>query len=107
MGELPLKLLCPRLLQVALLPDALVSSCGFWDGFEWRWSLLWTRDLRPRDCVERETLQTLLGRVVLLRDKADDTIGTPSKTDEFSVKSLSLELAKQDPPVNLDAVKGM
>lgn len=105
-GEHPLKEVCPRLFLLSLSPNALVSSCGFWDGQIWHWSLHWKRNLRPQDRCERESLQVLLDRAVLYQDGHDQTIWTPAKSGKFSVKSFTLELAKKDVPQNFDASKG-
>ena len=105
-GEHPIKEVCPRLFLLSLSPNALVSSCGFWDGHTWQWSLHWRRNLRPQDQREREALQILLDRAVLYQDGHDQTIWTPVKSGLFSVKSFTMELAKTDVPCNFDAIKG-
>lgn len=62
LGNAPLKTLFPRLFLLSLNPLATIASLGIWDGFEWRWTLLWRRSLRPLAWYieEREALHALL-----------------------------------------------
>lgn len=103
----PLKAICPRLFRISTLQNAFVSSCGFWDGCQWKWALSWKRALRPHDTQEKKLLISILNRVVLSPDGADHLIWTPDKLGDFSVKSFSMELAKTSTPNHIDSIKGM
>lgn len=48
----PLKAVCPRLYLISTSKDSTIDANGFWDGFTWKWSLVWARPLRPQDHVE-------------------------------------------------------
>lgn len=87
-GEAPLKNTCPRLFLLSSTPDAFVSSCGFWDGNTWCWSLSWKRLLRHHDIQESEKLNSILEREVLSHDGTDHLIWTPDKLGRFTVKNF-------------------
>ena len=106
-GEVPLKSLCPRLFRLSLQQEAHVSSCGFWDGVHWNWSLIWCRSLRPHDRTEHSLLMKIINRAVLHKDGLDQLIWTPSKLGAFSVKSFTMELAQMSNSGSYDAFKGL
>ena len=97
LGDSPLKNRFPRLFRIATKPNANILSCGQWEGSKWRWDISWCRDFRPRDEEEWAELQPLLSSVCLSVEKEDTFSWSPSKEGLFSVKSLSLELAKVSP----------
>ncbi|XP_010686858.1 uncharacterized protein LOC104901016 [Beta vulgaris subsp. vulgaris] len=72
----------------------MVNQFGFWDGLEWKWSFVWSRSLRPQDEQELSTLLLVLQHVYLSSSDVDTLMWAPSKSDTFSVKSVSMELAK-------------
>ena len=96
-GEVPLKLVFPRLFSVTSDPLATISLQGYWDGPEWRWSFSWGRTLRARDKVEWTELQQLLAQVCLGPDEPDKLIWVPNKSGLFTVKSFCQEMSKTNP----------
>ena len=95
-GDRPLKMVFPRLFSIASIKDAPIESMGSWDGWSWSWNLSWTRSLRTRDALERDSLQALLEEVCLSFESSDEFIWAFCKSGSFSVKSFSHEMAKHD-----------
>ncbi|GKV46285.1 hypothetical protein SLEP1_g53277 [Rubroshorea leprosula] len=48
-GEKTLRDLCPRLFQLAIHKDGLVSEMGVWEEGSWRWKIDWRRGRRGRE----------------------------------------------------------
>ncbi|GKV47438.1 hypothetical protein SLEP1_g54342 [Rubroshorea leprosula] len=48
-GEKPLRELCPRLFELAVKKDGLVSEMGVWEEGGWRWNLDWRRGRLGRE----------------------------------------------------------
>lgn len=108
-GDSPLKRVCPRLymLMLSTSQDASVSSYGFWDGKQWKWSFFWRRELRPRDLVERSLLLQALENTALSPLDSDSFIWSPCKNGSFTVKSFVLELEKSEENCPKDVIKGI
>lgn len=106
-GPSPLKKVCPRLFSISPTKNASVASHGFWDGLNWRWSLGWTRNLRPRDAEEAQVLQGLLDRATLSPSDPDYMVWTPSKLGDFSVKSFMQEMPNMDSHAPCSLIKGL
>lgn len=90
----PLKSKHPRLFLSSTAPNDPIASFGYWIEKYWAWQFSCTRALRVRDKEELEDHQSTLKNVYLSHDNDDVYIWTPSKSDEFSVKSVTVELAK-------------
>lgn len=97
-GEVALKAKFPRLFSISSGPDAFIHEFGRWEGSFWRWNFIWTRNLRPRDKEELADLFSLLNETHLSLDGDDSFIWKPQKSGDFSVKSLTMELAKFSAP---------
>ncbi|XP_048502690.1 uncharacterized protein LOC125498510 [Beta vulgaris subsp. vulgaris] len=95
-GEVPLKVRCPRLYLIANSKNATVAENCFWDGLGWKWTLIWRRNLRPQDMVEHQALHQSLSQVHLSPQDEDSFSWSPHKKGWFSVKSFCFELAKSD-----------
>lgn len=98
--------LCPRLYLLSTTSNASVASHGFWDGWSWKWSFTWRRELRPQDILEHETLLQAIQQTSISPLDSDHLIWTPHKV-EFSVKSFVLELAKSESQPSFDVIKGL
>ncbi|XP_010678560.1 uncharacterized protein LOC104894092 [Beta vulgaris subsp. vulgaris] len=105
--NIPLKIMFPRLFSLAINQDALVSSYGLWEGFNWIWSFAWKRGLRPHDLAEKSRLDEILHQVFLDQDSNDSLIWAFHKLGQFSTKSFTQELSKLNPPVVSDVIKGV
>lgn len=84
----------------------MIASSGFGDGLVWRWSLEWSRMLRPgmslisicySNCL-RGLLFPLVTRIFFL-----DSI----QGGNYSVKYFTMEIAKADPTFPRESVKGI
>ncbi|GKV52388.1 hypothetical protein SLEP1_g58974 [Rubroshorea leprosula] len=64
-GEKTLRDLCPRLFQLAIHKDGLVSEMGVWEEGSWRWRIDWRRGRRGREKDEEVLLWEILGKVQL------------------------------------------
>ena len=93
-GPGPLKRIFRRLFAIASTPNATISSNGFWAGDSWHWNIIWSRPLKPRDEEEWANLQTILSMVCPSTHNPDSFMWLPSKNGVFSVKSITMELAK-------------
>lgn len=67
---------------------------GFWDGDTWRWNVPWKRQLRARDILEWQELDTLLKKAVMDPLSKDRLIWCLEISGKFSVKAFYLELSK-------------
>lgn len=94
LGQSPLKNQFPRLFSIAADPKATIASLGSWHGPVWIWNFNWIRPFRPRDENEWSSLQGLMKNIFLSSSSTDSFAWTPHKAGLFSVKSISLELAK-------------
>lgn len=107
-GSAPfLKIRFPRLFSITSSPLASVASYGFWDGCRWVWSFSWCRDLHPRDLIEKSLLDNLLQQVSLSMVSKDSMIWVHHKLENFSSKSLNLELDKVSLSPDDCAIKGI
>lgn len=102
----PLKEKFPRLFSISSHQRASVNAMGLWDGHSWLWNFSWTRELRVRDTAEKVQLESLLNKVCISLESADEVIWAPSKTGSFSVKSFAEELAKMDQSTPHDPLIG-
>lgn len=89
LGDSPLKNLFPRLFLLAS-----ISSLGFWEGYLWRWSFYWRRNLRIRDLSDLDSLDKMLQEVHISHGSSDELIWCLNDDGSFSVKSLSFEMDK-------------
>lgn len=93
-GSGPLKYTFRRLFAIAASPNASIAESGHWAEDLWNWDLGWTRPLRARDEAEWANLKIMLSSVCPSIEIADSFIWLPSKEGSFSVKSITMELAK-------------
>lgn len=93
-SDTSLKSQFPRLYSITMDSHATISSLGYWSGSCWHWNFSWKCPFRPRDRTEWDELQALLGNICLSTINLDSYAWTPNKSEQFSVKSLSLEMAK-------------
>ncbi|GLT44934.1 hypothetical protein SLA2020_188070 [Shorea laevis] len=70
-GDKLLRDLCPRLYELAVKKEGLVSEMGEWEEDRWRWNMEWRRERKGRVRDEEEVLWELLGRVQLKKGKED------------------------------------
>lgn len=103
---MPLKIAFPRLFKIAAYSLSVIAAHGHWEGVNWVWDLSWSRNLRPRDTEELESLKKMLDNSIISLDCEDSLIWTPHKSGMFSVKSVCLELAKSLSLSNHDVIKG-
>lgn len=104
-GEIALKNLCPRLFRLSTTPNGPVSSFGFWQGHNWEWTLSWTRILRPMDLCEWNNLVSILNRVTFDPFNPDSFVWTPSKNEDFSVKSFKTKMSLASPNPHLSPLR--
>lgn len=83
-----------RLFSISSNPDGCIHDFGNWDGSKWRWKFVWNRNLRLRDEENLEHLLSLLDSIHLAIDGEDTYIWQLNKSGNFSVKSITMELAK-------------
>ena len=107
LSKAPLKKAFPRLFSIAINQQATVASQGFWEGFNWVWTFMWRRELRPMDAAEKVKLDSLLQHVCLDHDAKDKLIWAHEKSGSFSAKSFTRELDKLKPVPHNDAIKGV
>ncbi|XP_019106119.1 uncharacterized protein LOC109135461 [Beta vulgaris subsp. vulgaris] len=79
---------------------------GFGKGYNWLWSFVWRRELRPRDVTEKSSLDILLNHVCPSIHGGDKLAWTFNKSGLFSTKSFCYELDKLMPQPQHDAIKG-
>ena len=95
LGEAPLKTRFPRLFSITKQPNSSIAALGHWDGPKWMWDFLWTREFRPQDRCEWVQLNADLNNIVLSTRSEDSYAWSLTKSGNFTVNSLSLELAKK------------
>lgn len=103
----PLKKMFPRLFLLAINQNSYVESQGFWEGYNWIWNFEWKRSLRVQDLAEKVNLDSILKKVCPAYESGDKLIWVFDKSDKFSTKSFSSELAKLQPLAHHDAIKGV
>lgn len=102
-----LKVKFPRLFFISLDQNATMASMAFWDGFRWIWNFKWARALCPQDIIERDSLLSILILVDIPQGSCDLLIWASHKSSVFSIRSFSHKLAKLNPYVSSDDVKGL
>lgn len=107
LGETALKMIFPRLFAIAILPNGLVASHGFWEGLVWIWSFAWRRDLRPQDLTEKAHLAVMLQQAHIAYEGRDKLIWAFNSAGSFSSKSFALELDRIRSTPQREVIKGM
>ncbi|GLT37246.1 hypothetical protein SLA2020_115770 [Shorea laevis] len=70
-GDKSLRDLCPRLYELAVHKEGMVSEMGEWEGDRWRWNMEWKRERLGRVRDEEEVFWEMLGPVQLKKGKED------------------------------------
>ncbi|GKV49628.1 hypothetical protein SLEP1_g56369 [Rubroshorea leprosula] len=64
-GEKSLRELCPRMFELAVNKEGLVSEMGVWEEGSWRWNIIWRRGRFGREKDEELMLWEVLSRVCI------------------------------------------
>ncbi|GKV33229.1 hypothetical protein SLEP1_g41758 [Rubroshorea leprosula] len=70
-GDISLKELCPRLFELAMNKDGMVSEMGLWERGLWRWNVDWRRGRLGRERGEEAVLWEVLSRVQITEGRVD------------------------------------
>ncbi|GKV43599.1 hypothetical protein SLEP1_g50869 [Rubroshorea leprosula] len=82
-GDKLLRDLCPRLYELAIHKEGMVSEMGEWEGDRWRWNMEWKRERSGRVRDEEEVFWEMLGPVQLKKGREDSWRLVPSKVSFF------------------------
>ncbi|KAL4286877.1 hypothetical protein AHAS_Ahas19G0130100 [Arachis hypogaea] len=83
-----LKEVFPSLYRVTLNTECSISECGIWDGYIWRWSLQWRRDLWEWEEQDLVKFLVILSKIGIRQEKVDTLKWKHDKQGNFSVKSF-------------------
>lgn len=97
-GPCPLQQAFPHLFLISSNPNDTISSFGYWAESKWQWNFDGQRSLRPRDVSYLANLPYTVRDFCLLIDNDDIFVWLPSKSGNFSVKSIRKN--QQNHPLN-------
>ncbi|GKV32708.1 hypothetical protein SLEP1_g41295 [Rubroshorea leprosula] len=85
-GDKSLRDLCPRLYELAVKKEGLVSEIGEWEEDRWQWNMEWRRERKGRVRDEEEVLRELMGRFQLKKGKEDHWWWIHGPDGQYEVK---------------------
>ncbi|GKV08884.1 hypothetical protein SLEP1_g20455 [Rubroshorea leprosula] len=86
-GDISLKELCPRLCELAMNKDGMVSEMGMWEGGFWRWNVGWRRGRLGREKGEEAVLWEVLSRVQITEGREDCWTWRHDAEGRYAVKT--------------------
>ncbi|GKV16128.1 hypothetical protein SLEP1_g26814 [Rubroshorea leprosula] len=92
-GDKSLRDLFPRLYELAVKKEGLVSEMGDWEDDRWRWNMEWRRERKGRVRDEEEGLWELLESVQLKKDEEDHWWWIHGPDGQYVVKTAYEALA--------------